>query len=125
MPFVLADPAVEVKAVGAWNEAGERYLRLGVTFPGHVSTHCRRQTLYVDEKHRVRRHDYTALAFGRWARAAQYLSAYRRFDGLSFATRRRVYPRLPGGRRARRPELVWIDVHDVVLRRPVGPPWRA
>lgn len=116
VPFVLADPAVEVKTLGAWAESGERWLRLGVTFPDHVATHCRRQILYVDERHRVRRHDYTALAFGRWARASQYLSAYRQFDGLSFAKRRRVYPRLPGGRRTRWPELVWIDVHDVVLR---------
>ncbi len=116
LPFVLADPAVEVETLGARAEAGETWLRLGVRFPDWMATHCRRQFLYVDDDYRLRRHDYTALAFGRWARAAQYLSDYRNFDGLSSATRRRVYPRLPGGRRARWPQLVWIDVHEVALR---------
>ncbi len=113
VPFLLADPAVEVKMLRPWREAGERWRRLAVTFPDDLATHCRQQVLYVDEEERVRRHDYTALAFGRWAWAAQYLTAYRQFDGLSIATQRRVFPRLPGGRRARWPALVWIDVHDV------------
>ena len=124
VPFVLADPDVQVEAMGPWREAGETWQRLAVTFAEGTPTHCRRQSLYVDGAGLVRRHDYTALAFGRWARAAQYLSEYRTFAGLSLATRRRVYPRLPGGRRAPAPRLVWIDVHGVELE-PVGPMRRA
>jgi hypothetical protein len=116
VPFVLTDTGVEVATLGSWSKEGENWLRLAITFPAHVATHCRRQVVYVDGDYRLRRHDYTALAFGRWARAAQYLSKYRHFDGLSFATRRRVYPRLPGGRPARFLPLVWIDLHEASVR---------
>ncbi|MFN2503003.1 MAG: hypothetical protein ABR540_02000 [Acidimicrobiales bacterium] len=116
VPFVLAQSDVEVEPLGPWREGGETWLRLSVTFPHATATHCPRQVLYVDDNYRLRRHGYTALAFGGWARAAQYLSAYRDYDGLSFPTRRRVYPRVPGARGLRGPQPVWIDVHRVVLR---------
>ena len=82
--------------------------RLIVRFPPHLRTHSPRQVLHIDRDGLIRRHDYTALDFGRWAAARQTVSGYRDFDGFRIATRRRVHPRAW----PHRPQLVWIDVHD-------------
>ena len=52
----------------------------------------------------------------RFARAAHICTAHREFDGLLFPTRRRVHPRLPGGRALRAVTLVAIDVASVAAR---------
>lgn len=97
LPFLLPDLDVE-----------ERGRRLVVRFPARLRTHSPTQVLHIDESGLIRRHDYTALDFGRWARASQAVGAYRQFDGFTTATRRRVYPRTW----PHRPLLVWIDVHS-------------
>lgn len=95
LPFMLAHLDVE-----------ERGRRLVVRFPPGLRTHSPTQVLHIDEQGLIRRHDYTALDFGRWARATQTVAGYRRFDGFTIATRRRVYPRTW----PYRPPLVWINV---------------
>lgn len=99
LPFVLADLDTE--------EDGNRLI---VNFPSRLRTHSPRQVLHIDTEGLIRRHDYTALDFGRWAIARQEVSDYREVDGLRFATRRRVRPRAW----PHRPLLVWIDVRDAL-----------
>jgi hypothetical protein len=70
-------------------------------------------TIHVDQDGLIRRHDYTATAFGQWVRAAQLLDGYKSFDGLLVATHRRVHPRLPARHIAAWPTLVSIDIHHV------------
>lgn len=109
-PFCLAESGTRVREI-APSRAG--YRRLEVRFPEAVATHSPRQILHVDDSGTIVRHDYTALAFGRWATAAQTLDGYRSFEGLRMPTVRRVTPRLPGGRRLPVPTLVDITIHDV------------
>ena len=97
LPFRLPDLDVE-----------ERGRRLIVRFPPGLRTHSPTQVLHIDERGLISRHDYTALDFGRWAKASHAVGAYREFDGLMVATRRRVHPRWW----PHRPLLVWIDVHS-------------
>jgi hypothetical protein len=52
------------------------------------------------------RHDYTAEAFGRWARGDHRSSGFETFDGLPVPTRRRVRLR-PFG-----PVVVRLDVSN-------------
>lgn len=108
IPFVLRRPGFELQALP--RRQGLRRLR--VRFPTAVATHSPEHVLHVDADGLIRRHDYTALAFGRWARAAQTLDAYRSFGDLLVATRRRVTPRL-AGRTAAGPTLVWIEIDHV------------
>ena len=112
-PFLLRRPGLMVREGAPWEERGERWRRLCVTFPADVPTHSREQVFYVDGAGLLRRHDYTAEVFGGWARAAHYLSGHRPFDGLVVPTRRRVYPRRRDNRPRPFPTLVWIDVDDV------------
>ncbi|MDQ4097059.1 MAG: hypothetical protein M3144_04230 [Actinomycetota bacterium] len=100
LPFVL--PVLDVE---------ERGSRLVVRFPPELRTHCPVQVLHIDGEGLIRRHDYTALDFGRWARASQDIDEYERFDGIAVATRRRVRPRFW----PHRPLLVWIDVQSMEM----------
>jgi hypothetical protein len=120
LPFVLAWPEVAAREVEPCDEAGERWRRLEVTFPEGWPTHCRVQTLHLDAGLRIRRHDYTAEAFGPWARAAHYLDRWCDFDGFWVPTRRRVFPRRADGHRRAGPLLLWIDVITAFLI-PAGP----
>jgi hypothetical protein len=109
-PFVLAREDYRVSELDRWEESGESWRRLAVTFPEHVHTHSREQVFYLDGGGRIRRHDYTAEPIGGWAKAAHYCLDHRTFDGLVVPTRRRVYPRRRNNRRRAGPLLVWIEV---------------
>jgi hypothetical protein len=114
LPLLLTRADVVAREIEPWDEAGERWRRLRVTFPPAVPTHCPEQVFSFDALGRLRRHDYAALVFGAWARAAHYSGEHREFAGLVLPTRRRVLPRGPGGRPLPLPTLVWIDVDEVV-----------
>jgi hypothetical protein len=80
--------------------------------PEPIRSHCREQTLQLDESCLIVRHEYVAESFGRWARAVHMSSNFETFDGLPVPTRRRV--RL----RPFTPVLVKVDVsHAAFLAR--------
>jgi hypothetical protein len=112
-PFLFAREGFAAREIEPWEEDGETWRRLAVTFPPDVPAHSREQVFYFDERGMLRRNDYTAEPFGRWARGAHYSHDHRTFDGIAFPTRRRVYPRLPSNRPAPWPTLVWIDLERV------------
>ena len=87
--------------------------RLRIKLPSAVAGHGSVQTLHVGPDSLIRRHDYTATAFGAWARAAQVARSYETFDGVPIGTERSVTPRL--GRPLPIPTLVWIKIHSVKL----------
>ncbi len=109
LPFILLDARVQLD-VKAPTRSGHR--RLVVHYPSTIATHCPEQTLHIDADGVIRRHDYTALAFGRWARAAQQLHDHTWFDGILVPTRRIVTPRFLG-HPLPAPRLVVIDVRSV------------
>lgn len=97
--------------------------RLRIALPSTVAGHSRMQTLHVGPDSLIHRHDYTATAFGRWARAAQVVGAYQTFDGVPIGTARTVTPRV--GRPLPAPTLVWIRIHSARLEvEPHGAPLR-
>jgi hypothetical protein len=80
LPFVLADWGAE--------ELPGRRLRFRVPEP--IRSHCREQTIHLDESALIVRHDYIAQSFGTWARGEHRSSHFETFDGLPVPTRRRV-----------------------------------
>jgi hypothetical protein len=80
LPFVLADWGAE--------ELPGRRLRFRVREP--IRSHCREQTLHLDDSCLIVKHEYVAEAFGQWARAMHTSSRFETFDGLPVPTRRRV-----------------------------------
>src|SRR5262249_13584775 len=98
-----------------WREGGETWRRLDVMFPPEIPTHSRKQTFYFDERWLLRRLDYTAEVFSRWAHASNYCFDYREMSGVMVPTRRRVTPRGPGGHPVAWPTMVWIEIQEFEL----------
>jgi len=86
-PFVFATPGFEVQELDPWEERGEVWRRLAVTFPLELHTHSRQQVFYFGSDGLLRRHDYTPEVFGEWAKAAHDCFDDREFGGLLFPTR--------------------------------------
>ena len=87
--------------------------RLRIKLPATIAGHGPVHTLHIGRDGLICRHDYTATAFGTWARAAQVITAYQSFDGVPIGTVRRVTPRL--SRPLPIPTLVWIRIHSLQL----------
>ena len=73
------------------------------------------QTFYFDADGLLRRHDYTALVFGNFAKAAHYSWNHREVNGIPIPTRRRVFPRKKDGSPLRRVTLVSIDIETIEI----------
>jgi hypothetical protein len=113
LPRLLRRRDVEVAEGDPWQEGGERWRRLEVDFPDGFDTHSRHQTLYLDARGLLRRHDYVAEVVGGWAKAAHYCADHAKAGGLVFPTRRWVRPIGPGNRSLPFPTMVWIDLTDL------------
>jgi hypothetical protein len=91
--------------------------RLQATFGGGLDTHCREQAFRVGHDGLITRHDFVAKPVGRWASATLRCDRHREFGGLVFATRRRVFPRGPGGLVLPRPTLLALEFDDIEVER--------
>ena len=111
-PLLLTRDGVEVSEAGRWEEDGEVWQRLEVTFPEDFDTHSRRQTFYYDALRLLRRHDYIPDVIVRRP-AVHYCGEHARAGGLVFPTRRRVVPLGLGNRPLRQPTLVSIDLSEI------------
>jgi hypothetical protein len=114
-PFLFLLEGVRHEALGAPRPFPSSWVRLRVTFPESLPTHCAKQDFYFDEQFRLRRLDYVAEVVGGWARAAHLCEEYREFAGFRAPTRRRVFPLFAGLRPLPFPTLVAIDVHELRL----------
>jgi hypothetical protein len=94
-PSLFAMEGFEEEELPPYRDGGEARRRLKVTFPRAIATHCREQVFYVDDNDLISGLDYVSEVSGR-VPAAHYLSNYKDFGGIKFATKRRAYPRNPG-----------------------------
>jgi hypothetical protein len=111
-PFSFATPGFRTEELAPWQENGQTWRPLKVTFPDEIATHCKDQTFYFDADGLVKRHDYDAEVIGAGP-AAHYPAEYREFDGIMVPTRRRVYPIDADGSVNRELLLVSIDLDQV------------
>jgi hypothetical protein len=116
-PLLLSRDDISVTEAEPRQESGQHWRRLQATFPPQIDTHCRHQTFYADADGLIRRHDFVAEPVGTWAKAALYCDRHCEFDGLVFPTRRRVFPRGPGGRVLSRPTLLALEFDDIGTER--------
>ncbi len=114
MPFLLAAPGVVTEQLEDWQENGETWQRLKVTFPSEIATHSTVQTLYADANGLLKRHDYDVEIAGNTP-GAHYISGYVEVQGLKFPTERRIFPRQPDGHSMPEPLVVSIDLSDIKL----------
>src|SRR3984885_5740486 len=118
-PFVFSYPGVQAREIEPWHEAGQTWRRLQVRFPTQIVTHNPDQVFYFDASGVQRRMDYVTEVNGS-ALIGHYTSRYRGFDGLSVATRRRVFRRNPDNTVNLNLPSITLDIHDVELVRSGG-----
>lgn len=112
-PFLFLRDGFQFEVLEPPSDTPPLWVRLLVTFPDDVPTHCRRQVFYFDENRYLRRLDYTAEVVGHWAHAAHFCEHYRDFDGFKAPTRRRVRPLLRGKVLLPGPTLVALEIHNI------------
>ena len=91
-PFLFALPGFVVDEIAPWQENGETWRGLRVTFPPEIASHSKTQDFYFGPDFLLRRHDYHVEASGGFA-AAQYVYEPVAVQGITFPTRRRAYMR--------------------------------
>jgi len=114
-PFLFGLPGFSFSEGPAWQEDGEVWRCLRVSFPPDVHSHSREQAFYFDASGLLRRHDYSVDIMGGTS-SANYASGHREFGGLIFPTRRRVYAIDADGHPLRDRVAVAIDVHHIDVR---------
>lgn len=111
-PFNFTLPGILLEEIAPWEESGETWRRLEVTFPDGLETHSKKQTFYYGEDGLLRRHDYNAVVLG-GVPAAHYVYDYQDFSGIKLPTKRRVYSRTEENGYLPEPVFITIDILDV------------
>jgi len=111
-PFLFALPGVETEEIQPWEEKGEAWRRLKVTFPPGIATHSAEQTFYFDQHGLLKRHDYDVEISG-GTPAAHYVAEAEEFSGIRVPTKHTIFGRQPDGTSAPEPLVVSIDVSEV------------
>jgi hypothetical protein len=89
-PYLFTLPGVETRELEPWQEDGETWRRLEVTFPDSIASHNRVQTYYFDSVTGLQRRMNYDVDVNGSAPVAHYTSEHQSFDGLIAPTRRRV-----------------------------------
>ncbi|WP_326836862.1 hypothetical protein VSH64_18510 [Amycolatopsis rhabdoformis] len=114
-PYLFTLPGVTSRELEPWQEVGETWRRLEVTFPDGLSTHSRVQTYYFDADTGLqRRMDYSPDVNGN-PLVAHYTTEHHDFGGLIVPTRRRVLLRDEDGVADQSFCAILLDVSDVRL----------
>ena len=116
-PFVFTYPGVATEEIEPWDEAGDTWRRLAVTFPPSLPNHNRDQVFYYDSDFLLRRMDYSPDVTGH-PPIAHYTHDYKTFESLAFPTRRLVHLRGPDGVANQDFAPITIDIHDVTVATP-------
>ena len=116
-PFVFTYPDVEANEIDPWQEAGETWRRLAVTFPPSIANHNPDQIFYYDEKYMQRRMDYSPQVTGRLP-IAHYTHDPKTFDGFVFPTRRLVHRHDQHGIADQSLAVITLDLDDITVAGP-------
>ncbi|WP_181448467.1 hypothetical protein [Paraburkholderia phytofirmans] len=119
IPFLYTLPGFKTEELPEWEEDGQVWRRLKVTFPESIVIHSREQISYFGEDGLLRRHDYTVDVMG-GASGANYASNYRDIGGIIVPTERRVYAYDDSGQKVDNPLLVSIDFSRCIVPRGIG-----
>ncbi|MGF6770586.1 hypothetical protein P3T18_003065 [Paraburkholderia sp. GAS199] len=115
IPFLYTYPGFSAEELPEWEENGEIWRRLKVTFPISTASHCREQISYFGGDGLLRRHDYTVDVMG-GVTGANYATNYRVFDGVVVPASRRVFAYDAQRKRIDHPLLVSIDIESMQFR---------
>ena len=113
-PFLYTYPGFSAREIDPWDEDGERWRVLEVTFPDGYAAHTKMQFSYFGDDGLLKRHLYTVDVLG-GASGANYAFDYRAVDGVMLPTRRRVVACTEARQKVAEPVLVSIDLSGIQL----------
>jgi hypothetical protein len=113
-PFSFTYPGVEVREIEPWDEGGQTWRRLAVSFPETNANHNADQLFYYDTDFMLRRMDYAPEVTAN-SPVAHYTHDPKTFDGLVFPTRRRIYSRDADGIADQSLAAITLDVAQVIV----------
>jgi hypothetical protein len=111
---VFVAPGVQAREIEPWQEDGQTWRRLAVTFPDAIANHNPDQVFYYDEQLMQRRMDYSPDVTGS-PPVAHYTHDPKTFDGFVFPTRRRVLLHDAEGRADQSFAPITVDVRTVTV----------
>jgi hypothetical protein len=114
-PFQLASPGYNWEELGEWEENGEHWRPLKVTFPDGVATHTKEQVAYFGHDGLLRRVEYAVDVLS-GAKGLNYATEYREISGIMLPMKRRVHPADAQRRKVEEPVLVAIDFHEILIQ---------
>jgi hypothetical protein len=114
-PFLCKLSGVGSREIEPWEEDGETWRRLEVTFPESIASHSTVQTYYFDSKSGLQRRMNYDVEVNGGAKVAHYTSEHKDFDGLIVPTRRRVLPRDEDNIADHSSAAILLDLDDVQL----------
>jgi hypothetical protein len=114
IPFLYTYPGFACEELPPWQEEGEVWRPLKVSFSDHFPSHTREQISYFGPDGLLRRHEYTVDIMG-GAPGLNYAAKYRNADGILVPTQRRVYAYNEKKEKIPEPVLVAIDIHHITF----------
>jgi hypothetical protein len=111
-PFLYTYPGFETREIEPWQENGEPWRVLEVTFPKEYAAHTRVQFSYFGEDGLLRRHLYTVDVLG-GAAGANYAFEYRDVEGVMLPTKRRVFASDANRQKVPEAVLISIDLSEI------------
>jgi hypothetical protein len=115
-PFGFTYAGVEAHEIEPWDEDGQTWRRLAVTFPESNANHNAEQVFSYDAELMLRRMDYSPDVTGN-PPVAHYTHDPRTFDGFVFPTLRLVHLHDADGVADQSMAAITIDVADVTVER--------
>jgi hypothetical protein len=112
-PFLLAGEGFVSEELTPWQEDGQSWRRLNVTFPSRIATHSPEQTFYFDQQGQ-RCVEYRTIAAG-GARFVEYTWAQEEFSGIIVPTQRSAFRIASNGRVIADPPSVTVELHDAAF----------
>jgi len=114
-PWSFTFPGVETEELGTWDENGETWDRLRVTYPSTLATHSTSQTLYADSSGILRRRDYEVNIAG-GSPAVEYMTNEVEVGGVILPADRAIYVRDENGKALPEPLIVSIHIDDIHVK---------
>lgn len=111
MPFQFLFEGVQLEMMEPWQEAGESWYQLKVTFPETIATHSSEQHFFFGQDFLLRRHDYVVDICGGLP-ASQYILEYNKDAELKLPSKRRAYRRSVANQPIFDDLLVSLDLSD-------------
>ena len=113
LPFLLTWPGLDIREGAPYQENGETWSRLDVTFPADVPAHSQEQSFFFDKNGLLRRHDYYVAIMSKLARGARYIHSYKEVNGFKLPARIEIKLRGSGNGYTQRPALGFVDFDEM------------